>query len=468
MARNDGSNNPAEYGALKHVPLGGSRPIRIALYYALGALVWMAVSARVLSLMPAHSFMLNLSVNTLLFYLVASRYTKTIRTSVAAQDEALLRARGYFESSVEGIISTDSAGIIRQLNPRGQELFGYREIELVGQPIEVLVPQRFHYRHEAHRSAFFTAPKSRMMGRGMEVAGRRKDGSEFPAEISLNVVDTRRGKLVIAFVADISERRDMEREARRNETVDALAAVAAGIAHELNNPLAVMAARIELMLALGEDLSTRTRDDLLILQKNIERATRISHNLLSIARQRPGARYAMDMNVAVEEALLIARAEPRDGAVRYETNLDRSLPEVMGEPTGLEQVLINLILNARDAGARLIRIETAPAAERAGYLRLSVSDDGSGIKSDVLGKLFQPFFTTKPKGTGLGLWLSQRIVRDHGGSIAVESVAGKGATFTITLPTIGESSAGRAALPAGDEPPAPPQVSAARSSRSGR
>ena len=469
MARNDGSNNPAEQGALNYVPIVRSRPVLIAFYYALGALVWLAISGRVVpSLLPAHSYTLNLCVNTLLFYLLASHYTKTIRTSVAAQEEALARARGYFESSVEGIISVDSAGIIRQLNPRGQKLFGYDEAEIVGQPIEVLVPQRFHYRHEAHRGGFFKAPKSRMMVSGTEIAGRRKDGSEFPAEISLNVVNTRRGKLVIAFVTDISERRAMEREARRNETVDALAAVAAGIAHELNNPLAVMAARIELMLAVEEDLGTRTRNDLLILQKNIERASRISHNLLSIARQRPGARYAMDMNAAVEEAILIAGAEVRGGAIRYETKLDRSLPPVMAEATGVEQVLINLISNARDAGARLIRIETAPAPGRAGHLQVTVSDDGPGIKSEVLVKLFQPFFTTKPKGTGLGLWLSQRIVRDHGGTIAVESVAGKGTTFAITLPTIGESPAGRVALLARDDLPSLPQVSAARSKQSGR
>jgi PAS domain S-box-containing protein len=471
MARND-SQRLTEHGALNHVPFLRSRPLRIALYYALGGLIWVAISDRVLSLMPAHSYTLNrlmfVSVNALLLYLVAARYMKTIRISVAAREEALVRARGYFESSVEGIISADSNGMIRQLNPRGQELFGYHEMELVGQPIEVLIPNRFRDRHEAHRSAFFAAPKSRMMGRGMEIAGRRKDGTEFPAEISLNVVHTHRGKLVIAFVTDISERRAMEREARRNETVDALAAVAAGIAHELNNPLAVMASRIELMLAADTDIGPQTRDDLLVLQRNIERASRISHNMLSLARQRPGARVAVDMNGAVEEAMLIVGAEARAGAIRYETSLDRSLPPVMAEPTGIEQVLINFILNSRDAGARAIRIETAPAPGRTGHLRLSISDDGEGIASDVLEKLFQPFFTTKPKGTGLGLWLSQRIIQDHGGSIAVESTAGKGATFVITLPTIGEASSGRAARNARDEPPAPAQIAAARSNQSGR
>jgi PAS domain S-box-containing protein len=423
-------------------------------------------------MMPAHSYDLNrlmfVGVNSLLLYLVAARYMKTIRVSVTAREEALVRARGYFESSVEGIISADSNGMIRQLNPRGQEMFGYHEMELVGQPIEVLVPQRFHYRHEAHRSAFFAAPKSRKMGRGMEIAGRRKDGSEFPVEISLNVVHTHRGKLVIAFVTDITERRAMEREARRNETVDALAAVAAGIAHELNNPLAVMASRIELMLGSDQDLSVQTRDDLLVLQKNIERASRISHNMLSLARQRPGARQAVDMNVAVEEAMLIVGAEAKVGLLRYETVLDRSLPPVMAEPTGVEQVLINFVLNARDAGAHVIRIETAAAPGRAGHLRLSISDDGAGIEKDVLGKLFQPFFTTKAKGTGLGLWLSQRIIQDHGGSIAVESVKGKGTTFTITLPTMSDPASGRLTLAAREERAAQPQIAAARSNQSGR
>lgn len=468
MARNDGSNNPAQSGGLDFLSIDHGHPFGLALFYVLGCFVWLAICVRVLSLLPPHAWGLNVCVNTLLVYLVVSHYTKRIRILNAAQEEALVRARGYFESAVEGIVSVDEAGKIRQLNPRGEELFGYREEELVGQPIEVLVPQRFLYRHQVHRDGFFKAPKSRMMGKGLEVAGRRKDGSEFPAEISLNVVQTHRGKLVIAFVADISERLGMEREARRSETVGALAAVAAGVAHELNNPLAVMAARIELMLAVDQDLGAQTRDDLMVLQKNIERASRISHSLLSIARQRPGARYAMNMNVAVEEAMLIVGAEAKGSVIRYETKLDRSLPEVMGEPTGIEQVLINLILNARDAGARLIRVETALAPGRAGHLRLLVSDDGPGIKSDALAKLFQPFFTTKAKGTGLGLWLSQRIVRDHGGTIVVESVVGKGTIFTITLPTIAESSAGHAALPARGEPPTLPQVSAARSNRPGR
>jgi PAS domain S-box-containing protein len=364
---------------------------------------------------------------------------KTIRMSVAGREEALVRARGYFESSVEGIITTDANGLIRQVNPRGQELFGYHEMEVVGQPIEVLLPQRFRARHKLHRDLFFSAPSSRLMGPGMEIAGRRKDGTEFPAEVSLNVVRIRRGDVVIAFVTDITERRLMEREARRTETVNALGAVAAGIAHELNNPLAVMGSRIELMLAADEDLSTETRADLLVLQRNIERASRISHNMLSLARQRPGPRAAVDVNAAIGEAMSIVGAEARADELSFDVQLDRSIPSVMGELTGIEQVIINLVMNARDAGAHRVRIETGRAPGRDDQLRLSISDDGSGIASDSLRRLFEPFFTTKPQGTGLGLWLSQRIIRDHGGTIAAESAPGKGTTFIITLPAIVDS-----------------------------
>jgi two-component system, NtrC family, sensor kinase len=244
---------------------------------------------------------------------------------------------------------------------------------------------------------------------------------------------------VIAFITDITERRAMEREARGNETVNALGAVAAGVAHELNNPLAVMGSRIELMLSGEIELAAETRNDLMVLQRNVERASRISHNMLSLARQRPGARNPMDMNVAIEDALLIVAAETRPGETKFETNLDRSIPPVMGQVTGLEQVLINLAMNARDAGARVVRISTAEAPGRPGYIQLTFADDGAGVEPAQLEKLFEPFFTTKPKGTGLGLWLSQRIIRDHGGTIVVQSELGKGATFTITLPAIDES-----------------------------
>jgi len=423
-----------------HVGRPQPHPARLAIRYALVGVVWVIGSEFLLAELPLHSAVLNrllfVSVTSVLLFIVASRYAHSLQFSLAVRDEAIARGRAYFESNVEGIITTDTNGLIRQINLRGQELFGYREIELLGQSIEILLPERYRQRHPGLRERFSAESRSRPMGQGREIAARRRDGTEFPAEISLNRMPTRRGDFVVAFVADITERRAMEREARRSETLNALGSVAAGIAHELNNPLAIIASRIELMLIAAQELPDDLRADLAVLQRNVERASRISHNLLSLARQRPGDRQSMDMNAAIEDAVLLLRGDSRSTPIAFDLRLDRALPPILVEQTGIEQVLINLVSNARDAGATRVTVRSETDATRLGYLRLIVTDDGHGIEADALDRLFQPFFTTKSKGTGLGLWLSKRLVEDHGGSVEVDSKPGKGTTFTITLPTV--------------------------------
>jgi len=419
---------------------GRNRPIRIAFIYMICGLAWVGVSDWVLGILPAHSVDLNrlvfVAVNAVILYVVASRYAARIQLRVTAEREIAARSRGYFESSVEGIVSIDQQGIIRQANPRALEMFGYSDIELVGHPIEVLIPNRIRERHLVHRASFFANPRSRRMGQGLEVIARRKDGSEFPAEVSLNFVQTERGDLVVGFVSDITERRAMEREGRRSETLSALGALAAGIAHELNNPLAVVSSRIDLMLERGRELPAEIREDLMVLQRHVERTSRISRNLLALARQRPGTRQPLNLNDAVEDAITLVNGDNSDNAVSVDLALTSGLPLVMGDPTGLEQVLINLVMNAREARARRIRIESGHAPDRPGFLRVTVADDGTGIDPETRAHLFEAFLTTKPKGTGLGLWMSHRIVQEHGGSLEAHDEPGGGARFVITLPAM--------------------------------
>ncbi|HEY6394929.1 MAG TPA: ATP-binding protein [Candidatus Binataceae bacterium] len=414
-------------------------PVIIALVYAVAGLLWVAVSNIVLAVIPIHSVTINrlvfVCVNTIILYIVASYYAERIRQAIKAEHETAILSRGYFESAIEGIIVADYAGRIRQINHRALEMFGYSEEELLGKNVEILIPRRYQEREVGYRNAFFSDPRSRRSDRQVEVSCRRKEGGEFPAEVSLNFVINSAGGLVVSFISDVTERRAMEREARRNETLHALAAVAGGLAHELNNPLAVILSRIELMLA-DKDLAGNTRDDLEVLQRNVERASRISGNLLSLARQRPGIRHPVDINGAIADAVLLITSDVRDGGVRVDLSLDHNVGRVMGDQTGLEQVLVNLVLNARDAKASVIRIENVPSPDRQGLLRLTVEDDGCGIDAAALERLFQPFFTTKQKGTGLGLWLSRRIIHDHAGTLEVHSTAGKGTSFVIHLPTI--------------------------------
>lgn len=413
-------------------------PLRIAVIYFAVGILWLAVANLILGLVPAHSINVNRFVFTcvtgLTLYLVASRYARRLHQSARAERETASRARAFFESAVEGIVQLDGDGSIRQMNPRALEMFGYKDAEILGQPVEMLVPTRLRDRHEGHRAGFFAAPRSRKMGAGMEIIGARKDGTEFAAEISLNHIVFENTDRVVAFVSDITARRVMEREARRNETLNALGAVAGAIAHELNNPLAVISSRIELMLSQAHDLPLETRDDLRVLQRNVEHAGRVSRNLLALARQRPPARVRVDINGSIEEIVTLVFGESRNGVARVELALDRSIARVMGEQTGLEQVMVNLLMNARDAAADRIKIETGADPSEPGWIRIVVSDNGSGAPPEVIARVFEPFYTTKAQGTGLGLWLSHRVITDHGGTIEAHSEVGRGTSFVIRLP----------------------------------
>ncbi|MGB6552616.1 MAG: ATP-binding protein [Candidatus Binataceae bacterium] len=442
------SANPTPKGLL------GS-PLRIAVIYFAVGILWLGFANLILGLLPPHSVDLNRFVFTcvtgMTLYLVASRYARRLHESVRAERETASRALAFFESAIEGIVQLDGDGSIRQMNPRALEMFGYKDAEVVGRPVELLVPMRLRDRHEGHRAGFFAAPRSRRMGAGMEIIGARKDGTEFPAEVSLSHIVFENTNRVVAFVSDITARRVMEREARRNETLNALGAVAGAIAHELNNPLAVISSRIELMLSQPHDLPAETRDDLRVLQRNVEHAGRVSRNLLALARQRPPARVPVDINGSIEEIVTLVFGESRIGAARVELELDRSIARVMGEQTGLEQVMVNLLMNARDAAADRIKIETGADPSRQGWIRIVVSDNGSGAPPEVIKRVFEPFYTTKAQGTGLGLWLSHRVIADHGGTIEVQSEPGNGTSFLIRLPGVDVEPQQRAAAasPAG-------------------
>jgi signal transduction histidine kinase len=173
-----------------------------------------------------------------------------------------------------------------------------------------------------------------------------------------------------------------------------------------------------------------------MLRRNVERVGRIIRSLLSAARQSPMERRAVDLNAVVEESLmLVGRQMSKDG-IQIVTALDPTLPKVRGQQHALQQVLINLLVNARDAMPEggTVRIETSPVTGQEEGVRLAVADTGPGIPADVLPRISEPFYTTKTAGTGLGLPLSYTIVREHGGRIDVDSAAGRGTTFIITLP----------------------------------
>ena len=352
--------------------------------------------------------------------------------------EASIQA--LFEWAAEGILAVDRAGRIVLANPRAEAMFGFERGALVGQCLEVLIPDRARHVHGRHQADYFAQPRPRPMGVGLNLTGRRRDGAEFPVEISLSIVPDDEGGLVMAFVTDISGRVEQDRRARHVEKLAALGTLAAGIAHELNNPIGIILSRLEVMLLEAEDqhLAAESVADLQVLHRHAERLGRIAQSLLSFGRQRQRDHEAVDLADVVEDALLLAGKQLSRERIHVLTTLDHGLPRVWGDATALEQVLMNLLLNARDAmpTGGTLRIGTSLAPGLSGGIRLVVSDTGCGMSPDVLARLAEPFFTTKPAGTGLGLSVSYRIIREHGAEVDVWSEPGRGATLSITFPPL--------------------------------
>jgi two-component system sensor kinase FixL len=418
-------------------------PSRIAITYLGAAFAWFLVTDEVIGhifTIPIDLLLLRGAlftlVTALLLYLLVLRYVTELRRSNVELQESIARANVYFESAVEGIVSVDDRGLIVRANRTIERLFGYSPAELIGKPIEILIPERLRKVHGQHRELFFQAPRSRPMGLGLNLVGRRRDGSEFPVEVSLTVTQTDQDRLVIAFVTDITERLALEHEARRGETLTTLGMVAAGIVHEINNPIGIIASRAELLLDDPDVLSPGLRADLEVLRRNALRVGRISQGLLALARQGPKTFTTIDMNDVIEDALLLVSKQMSKEGIRIETALESSLPPVSGDPTALEEVIINLLLNAGQAigGGGSVRVHTQHAPQPMGQVRIIVADDGPGIPPATMERLFDPFFSTKATGLGIGLWLSKRIISEHRGDISVESEIGRGTRFLIRLP----------------------------------
>jgi PAS domain S-box-containing protein len=372
--------------------------------------------------------------------------TRTKAELLAALKKSEATGHALLQSASEGIVLIDASGRITMVNAAAERMFGYDPGELLDQVLEVLLPDRVRSAHTEHRAHYFAGPRVRPMGSGLDLAGRRKDGTEFPVEISLSYIDSSEGMTAMALITDITERKRVEVELQRQretlyrtEKLAALGTLSAGIAHEMNNPLGIITSRIEIMLLDAEEhnLPPQVREDLQVLHRATQRVARIAANLRSFARQTPREHTRVDLNAVVAETLLLMRKPLEVDGIMLVTSLHPSLGTIVGDASTLQQVLLNLVTNAREAMAGRggeIRIETSIVTARPGWVHVVIQDTGPGISPEELSKVFDPFYTTKSAGTGLGLSVSYGIIQDHHGTVDVQSVPGQGTTFVLAFP----------------------------------
>jgi PAS domain S-box-containing protein len=371
--------------------------------------------------------------------------------SPAAQAAKL---RGILESAVTAIITIGDRGLIENVNPATERLFGYLGSELIGQNVKMLMPEPYQGEHDGYIANYVGTGVKKIIGIGREVSGRRKDGTTFPLHLSVSEFEADGRRYFTGMVHDISDRmhveealRESERRLAQSQKMEAVGQLTGGIAHDFNNLLLVIAGNLELLEPRLNDEESRS-----LLKEAQDAAglgSKLTDQLLTFARRRHMDAHVIQLNdlvVSITDMLRRTLGEH----ITLSTSLARDVWATRADPAQFQSAFVNMAVNARDAmpqGGKLV-VETRNIeldADHADYqselqpgqyVQLSISDTGVGMEPEIRDRVFEPFFTTKEKGrgTGLGLAMVYGFVKQSGGHVTIYSEPGLGTTINLYLP----------------------------------
>jgi PAS domain S-box-containing protein len=366
-------------------------------------------------------------------------------------DDTLRQSEERFRLAVDAapsaMLMVAEDGTIAFANAQAEQVFGYSRAELLGMYVERLIPSRFRAYDRTMRREFFSNPQPQATPPGRDLTALRKDGSEIPVEVGFGPVRNREGLFILAVVVDITARVRAEAEAQQQRAelahlsrVTMLGELSGSLAHELNQPLTAIlsnAQAAQRFLAAESPALGEIREILKDIVEEDKRAGEVIRRLRLLLKKGEVSFQPLCLNDVVLDVLRLVRSDLLNHGVTVETDLAPELPDVSGDRVQIQQVLLNLVMNACDAvggndGAdRSIVIRTCRKDD--GSVATTVSDCGHGIPPDQMQKVFEPFFTTQSHGMGLGLAVCRTIVAAHGGSLSAENNAGVGASFQLTL-----------------------------------
>ena len=461
-ARLDAPAAPGRRVRLRHLlrSLTGARGGQAALAAALGAVLALGerrtvqlpsgATGREVTIAPAPWPGGGAVLSTLPLEPLAGALARAERRAVELQAELFLRSRELarsedkyrelFDASPDLYIVVDGRGRIAEVNRTALRATGYRHEELLGRRAPRLVAP------EARRRLWAALPAFVESGRveNLELTVRRRDGSPIEAIVNAAAVRDEQGRLAgaHAVIRDITSRLALQRQLLQADRLVATGRLAAGVAHEINNPLQAIMLHLALIAgALPDDFTER--DAFERVREGVRRIRQIVAALLDLHRGGDQLLQPVDVHGVLEEALGLAQTPLRHGGVRVQRDLASELPRVWAVERHVYQVLLNLILNAldamRDGGQLTVRTRFLLAA---GEIEIDIGDTGPGIPENLLPQIFDPFFTGGDRSrTGLGLFVTYGLVRQHGGRLQVDSQPGRGTTFRVFFPAMDEAGA---------------------------
>jgi PAS domain S-box-containing protein len=360
------------------------------------------------------------------------------------------RYRVMVETASDAVVCMDENGAILLANPATARVFGYEPAELIGKPLTVLMPEFLRKMHEDGLRRYLATGRRHINWQGTELTGLRKNGQAFPVEISFGEVTADGHRIFTGFVRDISERKQAEElrasleatqvELARVSRLTTMGELAASIAHEVNQPLTAVTNNANACLRLLARRNLDPEDLRRALEEIVADGTRASAvigRIRASIKKTPAERKELDINDVIQEVLALARRELSENRVLLELQLTKALPLVLADRVQLQQVLLNLIMNAIEAMTavtdrrRMLCVQSQ--VDESGDVMVMVRDSGTGLGSEG-GRVFSPFFTTKANGMGMGLPISRSLVESHGGRLWATPNSPHGAIFSLTLP----------------------------------